>query len=295
MPKLLHSAPLKQSKECPVLRINILTPVVEPFHVKTPSGSRALPSRMRLPNNVRVVVSITVCATEAVLREDSVVKIVIRKYNLNRVERGPRSSRKVLRSSRSLLVVRVLMHMCVRQVVLVREILRWVLLMRWVDHRLNARHALLLRWVLEAIRVSFGHAWKHIRRTRLFLEVRNAYATVFFVVGTIVLLLLRGPSGLCHVLDPLLHALRWVSMLFADGKKLSHLPFAPQAATSHLRVRREYSTSPGVPPCMLAQGRLASRRRPIARHSGAPSIAHVSCGRHLPFLWESASVRFGSS
>jgi len=88
-----------------------------------------------------------------------------------------------------------------------------------VYHRLDARYSLLLRRVAAWVRseVSFGHTRQHVRGARLFIEVRNAYTAVFFVVGTIVLLLLRRPRSLCQILDALLHALLQLVAELEDG------------------------------------------------------------------------------
>lgn len=161
----------------------------------------------------------------------------------------------VCASCGSLLVVLLLLHVRMRDLmlVLVRDVLRSVLLvlMCWVYHRLNARHSLLLRRIATWVEggVSVGHTGKHVRGARLFIDVRDAYAAVFFVVGrTIVLLLLRGPSGLGHVLEALLHALLRVSMQFKSDKKRkcptfcstsSH--FSPTRAARILHISRRTS------------------------------------------------------
>jgi hypothetical protein len=105
------------------------------------------------------------------------------------------------------------MHLRMRHMMLLRKILRRMLLICRVYrmyHRLDARHALLLRrvatWICE-VTMTLGHTGQHVRGTRFFLEVRNAHTAVFFVVGTIVLLLLRRPRGLCQILKALPHAL----------------------------------------------------------------------------------------
>ena len=68
------------------------------------------------------------------------------------------------------------------------------LILRRVYHRLYAWDPLLWHRVSSAIgsKVSIRDTRQHVRRARFFLEVRNAYSTVFVVVvGTIILLLLR--------------------------------------------------------------------------------------------------------
>ena len=84
----------------------------------------------------------------------------------------------------------------------------------WMQHRLNTRHPLcLLRWVAHGIgRVLYwghvGYVCMMMMILRFFIEVRNANSAVFVVVvGTVVLLLLRGPICLCEILQALLHAL----------------------------------------------------------------------------------------
>jgi hypothetical protein len=87
----------------------------------------------------------------------------------------------------------------------------------WVYDGLDAGDPLVLRSVATCIgrEMSIGHTGQHVRRARFFIEVRNAYTAVFVVVvGTIILLLLRGPRGLGQILKPFLHALRRVSVQF---------------------------------------------------------------------------------
>jgi hypothetical protein len=97
-----------------------------------------------------------------------------------------------------------------------RHVLRRVMIRR-IHQRLDARYPLLLRGVDVCVCgvMSFGHARQHVRRARLFIEVRNANAAVFMVVvGTIILLLLRRPKGLSKILKSLLHALWEISLQF---------------------------------------------------------------------------------
>jgi hypothetical protein len=148
---------------------------------------------------------------------------------------------------RVLMRVRKLMGHILCRLVVILGVLR-------VYHGLNARYPLL--WHVAACicgKMSFGHTrGQHVRRARFFIEVRNAYTAVFVVVvGTIILLLLRGPIGLCQVLKPLLHTLHHISMQYEGKRRLFGVPFARRASTSRLHGQRECSTSHGALPCML--------------------------------------------
>ena len=132
------------------------------------------------------------------------------------------------------------------------------LIMRRVNHGLDAWDPLLLHRVSSVGSVlSIGHNWQHVRRARFFIEVRNAYTAVFVVVvGTIILLLLRGPVRLCQVLETLLHALLEISTGSRNQGRLSGIPFARLASISLQHEQQECSTFPGGRPCMLVLGCL---------------------------------------
>jgi hypothetical protein len=74
----------------------------------------------------------------------------------------------------------LLVRMRMRMNLWMSHVLRSVVIRR-VHERLDARYPLLLRGV--DVRVcgvmSFGHTGQHVRRARLFIEVRNANTAVF--------------------------------------------------------------------------------------------------------------------
>jgi hypothetical protein len=129
----------------------------------------------------------------------------------------------------------------------------------WVYDGLDAGDPLVLRSVATCIgrEMSIGHTGQHVRRARFFIEVRNAYTAVFVVVvGTVVLLLLRGPVCLRQVLETLLHTLLEISTGPCNERGLSGIPFARLASISLQHEQQECSTFPGGLPCMLVLGYL---------------------------------------
>lgn len=98
----------------------------------------------------------------------------------------------------------------------VREVMRGELhgmlhrLLRGVQHGLNAGYPLrrVAYWI-RRIMMRLRPCSQARMILGFFFEVRNAYSTVIVVVvATIVLLLMRGPIGLCKILQTLLHTLR---------------------------------------------------------------------------------------
>lgn len=113
---------------------------------------------------------------------------------LTRKEKEAEANGKVSPGSR-MGMMRVRLLKCLERrmrIALLRHVLRMLVWIWWMDHRLDARYSLLLRRVgVRGVLSSVRPAWHQVRGARFFIEVRNAYAAIFFVVGTIVLLLLR--------------------------------------------------------------------------------------------------------
>jgi len=149
-----------------------------------------------------------------------------------------------------------------------------------VYHRLNTWYPLLLRgvctWILR--KMSFGHTSRqHVRWARLFFEVRNAYTAVFdVVVGTIDLLLLRGPSGLTQVLEALLQALREVSI-----KREQYEAVGPTFC----------STSIHFSPTRAARMLHISRRTAIYACARSPSLTPSHCSAFCRSINRSCLLR----